>query len=131
MPRPIHFEIQADDLERAKSFYSEVFGWGYEDFSSVVGAPYFGVITGPDEEPGINGGLLLRPAPVPGRESGTNAFVVTIGVDDFDATEEKILGNGGETALPKEALKGMAWVGYFLDTEGNTFGVYQDDPTAA
>ncbi len=130
MARPVHFEIQADDVERAKAFYATAFGWAFEDYSQVVGTPYFGVLTGPEGEPGINGGLLRRPAPAPGAAQGTNAFVVTMQVDDYDATERKILEAGGQTALPKYALPGMAWQGYYLDTEGNTIGIHQPDEQA-
>lgn len=130
MPRPVHFEIQADDLERARTFYAEAFGWTFEDYGQFVGAPYFGVITGPEDEPGINGGLLQRPVPAPGPEQGTNAWVVTMETDDFDATAARIIAAGGQVALPKMALTGMAWQGYFLDTEGNTFGLHQPDPNA-
>lgn len=130
MGRPVHFEIQADDLDRAKSFYAEVFGWGYEDYSEIFGAPYFGVVTGPEDQPGINGGLLQRPAATPGREQGTNAAVLTMGVADYDAAHELILAHGGEVALPKFALPGMAWQGYYLDPEGNTFGIHQPDENA-
>lgn len=131
MARPVHFEIQADDVDRAKEFYAAVFGWTFEDYSSFVDAPYFGVVTGPDEEPGINGGLLPRPAPAPEPQQGTNAFVCTVGVADYDATEATVLAAGGQVALPKYALPGMAWQGYYLDTEGNTFGLHQPDPDAA
>lgn len=131
MARPVHFEIQAEEIERAKAFYAAVFGWTFEDYSSVVDAPYFGVVTGPDDEPGINGGLLPRPVPAPAPQQGTNAFVCTVGVEDYDATEAKILAGGGQVALPKYALPGMAWQGYYLDTEGNTFGLHQPDPDAA
>ena len=65
MSRPVHFEIQADDCERAKTFYTAVFGWSYEDYSGFVNAPYWGVVTGEESMPGINGGLLPRPAPAP------------------------------------------------------------------
>ena len=130
MGRPVHFEIQADDLERAKAFYAAVFGWTYEDYSELTGTPYFGVVTGAEGEPGINGGLLQRPAPAPAPEQGTNAFVCTMGVADYDATERKILTAGGQVALPKYALPGMAWQGYYLDTEGNTFGIHQPDDQA-
>ena len=81
-------------------------------------------------QPGINGGLLQRPAPLPDAHQGTNAFVATVQVDDYDATETRILAAGGEVALPKMALVGMAWQGYYLDTEGNTFGIHQPDPEA-
>jgi predicted enzyme related to lactoylglutathione lyase len=84
----------------------------------------------PSTEPGINGGLLKRPCPAPKSGQGTNAFVCTIQVDDYDATAKKILDAGGIVALPKMALAGMAWQGYFLDTEGNTFGLHQVDRNA-
>ena len=81
MPRVVHFEIQADDVDRAMEFYRSVFGWTFEDYGHMVGATYYGVITGPDDSPGINGGLLRRPAPAePGQ--ATNAFVCTVGVED-------------------------------------------------
>lgn len=62
--------------------------------------------------PGINGGLLPRPAPAPGVGQGTNAAVLTMGIEDYDATHAKILAAGGRVALPKYALPGMAWQGY-------------------
>jgi predicted enzyme related to lactoylglutathione lyase len=131
MSRVVHFEIQADDVERAKSFYGAVFGWSFEDYSHVTGSVYWGITTGPDDQPGINGGLLSRPAPAPAPGQGTAAFVCTMVVDDYDATERRILAGGGQVALPKMALKGMAWQGYYLDTEGNVFGIHQPDPDAA
>jgi predicted enzyme related to lactoylglutathione lyase len=130
MSKVVHFEIQADDIERAKSFYAAAFGWTFEDYGHVTGSPYWGVIAGPDDEPGINGGLQQRSASAPGPEQGTNAFVATVSVDDYDATEQRILDAGGRVALPKMALTGMAWQGYYLDTEGNTFGIHPMDPEA-
>lgn len=131
MSRVVHFEIQVDDLERAKQFYAEVFGWTYQDYGAVTGTPYWGITTGPDDQPGINGGLLQRPVHAPGPEQGTNAYVCTMQVEDYDRTERSILEAGGQVALPKAALAGMAWQGYYLDTEGNTFGIHQPDPNAA
>lgn len=130
MSKVVHFEIHADDVARAKAFYADVFGWTFEDYGAFVGGEYWGIIAGGDDEPGINGGLLARPAPLAEASGGSNAYVCTIGVADFDATAEKILAAGGHVALPKMALTGMAWQGYFLDTEGNTFGVHQPDPDA-
>ena len=130
MGRVVHFEIQVDDIERAKSFYGAVFGWSFQDWSGAAGATYWGVVTGGREAPGIDGGLLQRPCPAPALGQGTNAFVCTVGVDDYDATEQRILEAGGVVALPKMALTGMAWQGYYLDTEGNTFGIHQPDPDA-
>lgn len=131
MSRVVHFEIQADDVERAKAFYTAALGWSFEDYGQFTGSTYWGITTGAEDQPGINGGLLQRPAPTPGPGQGTNAFVCTVGVEDYDETERKILDAGGQVALPKMALAGMAWQGYYLDTEGNTFGIHQPDPTAA
>jgi predicted enzyme related to lactoylglutathione lyase len=132
MSRVVHFEIQADDVERAKAFYGDVFGWEYQDWSGAVGgATYWGIVTGPEDQPGINGGILQRPAPTPAGHAGTNAYVCTMQVDDYDAVESRILAAGGEVALPKMAMVGMAWQGYYLDSEGNTFGIHQPDPNAA
>ena len=131
MSRVVHFEIQADDVERAKAFYAAAFDWEFQDWSGTTGSAYWGIISGPEDEPGINGGLLQRPAAAPAPEQGTNAFVCPIGVEDYDATERRILDAGGRVALPKMALTGMAWQGYYLDPEGNTFGIHQPDPNAA
>lgn len=130
MGRVVHFEIQADDVDRARAFYSAVFDWTFVDYSHVVDSPYWGVLTGPSDTPGIDGGLLPRPVPAPPIGQGTNAYVCTVQVEDYDATERRILDAGGVVALPKMALTGMAWQGYYLDPEGNTFGIHQPDPEA-
>lgn len=131
MSRVIHFEIHAGDMERAKAFYSAAFpDWSFEDWSEYAGSPYFGITTGADE-PGINGALMQRQGPASGPGAPVNGAVLTMGSDDFDADAQRILEAGGQVALPKMALPGMAWQGYFLDTEGNVFGLHQPDPNAS
>jgi hypothetical protein len=131
MARVVHFEIQVGDLDRARAFYERALGWTFQDWTQTAGTPYLGAVTGPEDQAGINGGMVLRPAPAPSAEQGTNAYVCTVGVEDYDTTHERILGAGGQVALPKFALPGIAWQGYYLDTEGNTFGVHQSDENAA
>jgi uncharacterized protein len=116
----LYFEIQADDIRRAIKFYSEILRW---KFSEVKGLPvaYWTIETG--IAPG--GGLLQRPAKAPPAGSGTNAFVCSFEVAAFDATAEKILKLGGMVALGKFEVPGKCWQGYFIDTEGNTFGIFQ------
>lgn len=129
MNRVVHFEIQADDTERAIKFYTDVFGWKFEQWGEQK---YWMIMTADKDskEPGINGGLLPRPAKTPLPECGTNAFVCTMQVENFDEIAEKIMKSGGVVAMPKFAFPGMAWQGYFQDTEGNTFGLHQTDPNA-
>jgi uncharacterized protein len=126
MNRVVHFEIQAENIERAAKFYRSVFGWTIEKWPNLE-PEYWMVMTAEKDskEPGINGGLLKRPSKTPPSECGTNAFVCTVQVDDYDDIEKKILEAGGVVALPKFSLMDMAWQGYYLDTEGNTFGVHQ------
>jgi uncharacterized protein len=121
----IYFEIQADDPQRAMGFYSSVLGW---KFSGVKGLPieYWHI----EAEGSSGGGLLKRPAPKPPAMSGTNAFVCSFETADFDATADKVLKAGGIVALPKFAVPGKCWQGYFVDTEGNTFGIFEVDERA-
>lgn len=131
MSRAIHFEIHAENPERAVKFYRTVFGWSVEDWSDYTGVPYFGVTTGAEGEAGINGAIMKRMGPnmqVGGPIAGA---VLTFGTDDFEATAERILAAGGSVALEKQALPGMAWQGYFHDCENNVFGLHQRDENAA
>lgn len=129
MNRVVHFEIQVDEPERAIKFYKDVFGWTFERWGEQK---YWMLMTAEKDskEPGINGGLLPRPCPAPAVGQGTNAFVCTVQVEDFDEMAKKIEAAGGVVAMPKFALPKMAWQGYFLDTEGNTFGIHQPDENA-
>ena len=120
----IYFEIQADNLQRALKFYSTVFAWTFEEVKGLPVA-YWSIETG-----GSRGGLLQRPAKTPPPQSGTNAFVCSLEVEDFDATGRTIEKAGGVIALPKFAVPNKCWQGYFVDPEGNTFGIFEVDENA-
>lgn len=130
MGRPVHFEIHAQNVERARDFYGAVFGWTFEDWTAFAGSPYLGCVTGPADAMGINGAIMQANGPLGGPGAPVNGAVLTMGVGDYDETHAKILAAGGQVALPKMALTGMAWQGYYLDTEGNTIGIHQPDPEA-
>lgn len=102
----VHFEIHADDVLRARDFYRNVFGWVIEKFESPT-MDYWMVMTTPKghHEMGINGGLLKRPTKALKPQQGTNAFVCTVSVEDFDKTSERILEEGGHIATPKFPIK--------------------------
>lgn len=135
MMRPIHFEIHAENPARAAKFYTDVFGWLFEEYPAM---DYWVVYTGgvkrkwgdPVTEVGIDGGMLKRRGDPPVVGAAVNAYVVTMGCEDYDAMHAKILAAGGTVALPKMAIPGMAWQGYYKDTEGNIFGLHQPDPDA-
>jgi predicted enzyme related to lactoylglutathione lyase len=119
-----YFEIQSSDVKREIAFYQQVFGWTFikEEFVPIT---YYRIETN-----GINGGLLARPAAVPPMGSGTNAFVCSVQVENFDQTSARILQHGGRVALPKFAIPGRCWQGYFIDQDNNTFGIFEVNPQA-
>lgn len=127
MPRVVHFEIHAEDLERARNFYTAVFGWEFTSWGGPM--EYWLIKTGEDSEMGINGGMLKRQCAIDGQ--AVTAYVCTVGVENVDETQAAVEAAGGTVALPKMAIPGMGWLAYFKDTEGNIFGSMQPDLTAA
>lgn len=122
MPRPIHFEIPSDNPEGAATFYGAVFGWTFQKWEGPM--EYWMVTTGPDGEPGINGGLMRK-------RPGADRVVNTIGVESVDDAVAKITAIGGSVAVPKMAIRGVGWLAYCADPDGNLFGIMQNDPNAA
>ena len=125
--RVIHFEIHADDPERASKFYTDVFDWIIQKMP-VPGMDYWLIKTGSDEEPGIDGGLMKRKVPV--TSEGVMAYVCTLHTDSVDEVSEKVTNHGGQLVVSKMPVPGVGWLAYCKDTEGNVFGVMQDDPSA-
>lgn len=118
------FEIQSFNPAREMSFYKALFGWEFKRDETVPFELYF-IKTG-----NIEGALLARPAKVPPKEHGTNAYVCSIEVDNFDETAEKVIELGGIVALPKFAVPNRCWQGYFVDQDNNTFGIFEMDENA-
>lgn len=131
MNRVVHFEIQADDTARAIKFYKDIFAWDFQKWDAGD-KDYWMVMTADKDtkEKGINGGLMQRPEVINSPRVGANAFVCTILVDNFDDMAKKILAAGGKVVVEKMAIAGMAWQGYFLDSEKNVFGIHQPDKNA-
>jgi len=127
MPRVIHFEIHADEPERAIRFYSSVFGWEFVKFPNAI-TEYWVVKTGEADQPGIDGGLLRRDVHFEG--VGITAFVCTIAVADLDVFLMKVNTSGGQLAVARMPIAGIGWLAYCKDTEGNLFGMMQADAAA-
>jgi len=126
--RPVHFEIHASDPEKSIAFYQTLFGWRFERYP--VPGVYYGVITGDEKTPGINGGLIQRMGPPPADGSPVNAWTVTVDVTNIDATFARALELGGREALPKMAIPHVGYVAYIKDVDGNIIGLHQNDPGA-
>jgi len=121
--RPVHFEIHAADVDRAIKFYSSVFGWKFTKWDGPM--PYWMIETGPDNTPGINGGLMARQGPPPVDGAACNCYPCTIGVDNIDGMTEKATKAGGVVVVPKMEIPGVGHLIYIKDTEGNILGMMQ------
>lgn len=121
MPRVIHFELGASAPERAVAFYRTVFGWEIEKWQGPI--DYWLITTGPAGEPGIDGAITLH-------DERTKGTVNTIGVDSVSKYEKLIEAQGGKILLPKQAILGVGYMAYCQDTEGNVFGIMENDPAA-
>ena len=126
MPRVIHFEIHADNPERAAKFYQKTFGWKFSKWDGPM--DYWLITTGDDKQPGINGGLLKRQTPV--NDDDVIAYVCTIDVPSVDEYEKKIKANGGKITMTKSQIPGVGWFASAKDTEGNMFCIMKSDMSA-
>ena len=128
MDKVQHFEIPADDLKRARSFYEKAFDWKTMNFPMPNGTEYVGLHTGPvdkknmwKEKGFINGGMFKR-----GGQFPITGPTVAVVVKNLDESLTKIREAGGQILMPKMDVAGMGFYAYVKDTENNVIGVWQD-----
>jgi uncharacterized protein len=115
LPKVIHFEIPADNPERAVEFYEKVFNWKIHKWQGPVA--YWIINTGEDNEQGINGAI---------HERGNFKTVVNIiSVPSIDKFLKRIIEAGGKVVMPKGEVPGGGYIAYAEDTEGIAFGIFQ------
>lgn len=117
MSRVIHFELPAQNPERAIAFYSQAFGWRFHKWEGPM--DYWLVQTGEKESEGINGGLMTHDPQFP------MAPINVIDIEDIDEAIEKIKAAGGTITMEKHQIPGVGWLAYFTDTEGILSGIMQ------
>ncbi len=121
MSRVVHFEITSKDVQQTIEFYQKVFGWEIKKWDGPV--EYWLVMTGPEDEPGIDGGIMVTEDQPPGT-------VNTVEVDSLDEYIQKVEANGGQVIVPKVAVPGVGYMVYCQDTQGVTFGLMEMDESA-
>jgi hypothetical protein len=115
MSRVVHFEIPAEEPERAIKFYKKVFGWQIDEWGGPFN--YWLVKTGEEDEPGIDGAIMLK--------SDFPMVRHTIIVDSIEECVEKIEGESGEVVMPKKGIPDVGSIAFFKDTEGNISGIIE------
>jgi len=125
MGKVVHFEIPTDDLDRAKKFYTSVFGWnlqtmpmGSSEYTMVTTTPVDEKTMAPTEPGAINGGMMQRSDETPGP-------LIVIEVGDIDGALEVVGANGGAVVHPRTEIPDMGAFGYFKDSEGNVMGLWE------
>jgi uncharacterized protein len=126
MRKVVHFEIPADNLERAKKFYS-IFGWKLQDWPMDDGSIYVGISTVevdentslPKEPGSINGGLVKR-------DEFIQTPQVTVNVPSIDEYIAMVKEAGGSLVMPRQKIENMGYFAYVKDTEGNLLGLWED-----
>ncbi len=118
MPKVLHFEIPADDPQRAIEFYEKVFGWKIMKWEGEF--DYWLVETGPEDEPGINGAIMPK-------DFG-NCVSQAIGVENYDEFAAKVVAHGGKFLTEKSEIPDVGTVGVFQDTEGNVLSIIEPAP---
>jgi len=118
----IHFEIPADDVEKLRKFYTELFGWKIEKTPGPV--DYWMIETVPVDEkgmpirPGVNGGMMKRQHP-------EHKPVNYIAVESVEKYTKRIEALGGKVLVPKMEVPGICWFALALDPEGNQFAIME------
>ena len=121
MGRVIHFDIAADDPQRAIKFYESVFDW---EITPAEGPfRYWLVSTGAEEEPGIDGGLAVR-------DAAWQRITCFVDVASLADTLAKVRAQGGKVIRPKTVIPGVGYIAACEDTEGNVIGIMESSETA-
>lgn len=117
-----HFEIPVDDMEKAKAFYREVFGWNVQVEPrmqyTMATTSETDKMNIPLERGAINGGIIKR-------EGKLKHPLVTLQVDDVDESLAQVKKHGGKIITSKTPMLPIGWFGYFEDPDGNVLGVWQ------
>jgi predicted enzyme related to lactoylglutathione lyase len=138
MPTIVHFEIPADDIERARKFYTDLFGWKIEKIanntdnnskltSAATGEPIeYWIITTTDDKgnkAAVGGGMMKRQMP----EHHITNYINVNSVDEYTSKVEDL---GGKVFAPKHTVPGMGYFALCSDTENNVFAIWETNESA-
>jgi hypothetical protein len=123
----VHFEIPANDIEKLKKFYVDLFGWTMNKYPGPT--TYYLVGTVPVDEKtmmptrqGVNGGLYER------MDAASPELAIPINyvsVEFVDEYSKKVVALSGKIVVPKMEIPGLGWWALALDPEGNHFGMLE------
>jgi predicted enzyme related to lactoylglutathione lyase len=117
----VHFDVPAENIDRAKKFYTELLGWKFESWPGME--YYLITTTNLEGVPGVGGGMGKRMDP-------SQRMVNYFGVKSIDAAIQQVKNLGGRMLSDKMAVPTMGYLANCADTEGNTFGLWEENHEA-
>jgi len=127
MPTIVYFQIPSDDIERSKKFYNQLFGWKIDkspESNTPKGMENWTVTTTDHNgKEALGGGMSKRQMP---QQQITN-FIDVKSVDEYSSKAERL---GGKVVVPKTAVPGMGYYAVCVDTENNSFGIFESNENA-
>ena len=125
MDKVVHFEVPADNVERAQKFFGDVFGWEIHK-APLDTSDYYFVHTVetddkgmPKESGAINGGMMKRQSP-------SESVVIVLSVASLQRSLDKVEEAGGKVVTPEMKVGDMGLYARVTDTEGNVIGLWQN-----
>ena len=118
----IHFEIPAENVDKLRKFYSQLFGWKIEKTENM---DYWMIETVPMDEQGklkcagVNGGMMKKQHP----DHKVTNYIQVESIDDYVKKIEEL---GGKVIVPKTEVPNMLWWAMAIDPEGNHFAILQE-----
>ena len=124
--KPTYFDLTVHDVGLARTFFESVLGWHFEKFEMPY--EYFRIEAGPEELPGIDGGIgAISDAPL---SEGRPMTLVTVPVADLEATLARVTSAGGSIVEPRTRIPGIGWYATCAEPGGLKFGLIQADANA-
>lgn len=115
----VYFEIPVVDMKRAKTFYTRVFAFRFEE--QVIDQYEMALFPFSEKRMGISGALAKGDVYKPSK----NGVLIYLHTPKIDETLQLILQNGGHVLYPITDNGALGYVAEFEDTEGNRIGLHQ------
>lgn len=114
---PCWIDLNASDLETAKAFYADLFGWQFQVGGEETGG-YVIAEVGGRAVAGLMGAM-------PGQEPQAPAWTTYFAADDADATAAKITEAGGTVVVAPMDVLDIGRMAVAVDPTGGAFGLWQ------
>ncbi|HUK16489.1 MAG TPA: VOC family protein [Bryobacteraceae bacterium] len=111
----VHLELNTQDVDKAKDFYTQLFDWKLEDTPMPTGTY---TLIKPGSGPG--GGMMKHPMP-----GAPSMWLPYVSVDDIDAATEKAKSLGANVIVGPHEIPNVGWFSIFLDPTGAALALFK------